>query len=179
MKFIETELMGAFVIQPVIHTDERGFFVETFNHKVFAGSGIDTGFVQDNYSFSRGKGVLRGLHFQYPPHAQTKLVAVMTGSVYDVIVDLRKDSPTFLKWTGIELKSDDMTMLYVPKGFAHGFCTLQENTRVLYKVDAHYAPQADGGLRWDDPDLGIPWPCTSPILSAKDSTLPLLGDIAL
>jgi len=179
MKFIETALPGAFVIQPVLHTDGRGFFVETFNQKVFAEGGIETAFVQDNYSFSREKGVLRGLHLQYPPHAQTKLVLVLTGSVYDVIVDLRKDSPTFLRWTGVELKSDDATMLYVPKGFAHGFCTLQQNTRVLYKVDSHYAPQADGGIRWNDPDLAITWPCSSPILSAKDSTLPLLGDIAL
>lgn len=179
MNFIETDLNGAYVIQPVIHRDDRGFFVETFNQEMFAAGGIESGFVQDNYSFSKQKGVLRGLHFQYPPHAQTKLVVVMTGSVWDVIVDLRKDSPTFLKWTGVELSSDDMTMLYVPKGFAHGFCTLQENTRVLYKVDAHYAPQADAGIRWNDPDLAIPWPCSSPILSAKDSTLPMLKDIAL
>ena len=179
MKVIETALMGAFVIQPVIYTDERGFFVETYNHEVFAHQGIEADFVQDNYSFSKEKGVLRGLHFQYPPHAQTKLVLVMTGSVYDVIVDLRKDSPTFLSWTGVELNSDDSTMLYVPKGFAHGFCTLQENTRVLYKVDSHYAPRADGGIRWDDPDLAIPWPCSSPILSVKDGKLPLLKDIAL
>ena len=179
MNFIETDLNGAYVIQPVIHRDDRGFFVETFNQEMFVAGGIEAGFVQDNYSFSKQKGVLRGLHFQYPPHAQTKLVVVMTGSVWDVIVDLRKDSPTFLKWTGVELSSDDMTMLYVPKGFAHGFCTLQENTRVLYKVDAHYAPQADAGIRWNDPDLAIPWPCSSPILSAKDSTLPMLKDIAL
>ena len=179
MNFTETELAGAYVIQPVIHRDDRGFFVETFNQEMFGRNGIETGFVQDNYSFSKDKGVLRGLHFQYPPHAQTKLVMVMTGSVWDVIVDLRKDSPTFLKWTGVELSSDDLRMLYVPKGFAHGFCTLQENTRVLYKVDAHYAPQADAGIRWDDPDLAIPWPCSSPILSAKDSRLPLLKDITL
>ncbi|HOO38408.1 MAG TPA: dTDP-4-dehydrorhamnose 3,5-epimerase [Deltaproteobacteria bacterium] len=179
MNFIETDLKGAYVIQPVIHRDDRGFFVETFNQEMFGRNGIQAGFVQDNYSFSKQKGVLRGLHFQHAPHAQTKLVAVMTGSVWDVIIDLRKDSPTFLKWTGVELSSDDMTMLYVPKGFAHGFCTLQENTRVLYKVDAHYAPQADAGIRWDDPDLAIPWPCSSPILSAKDSTLPVLKDIAL
>ena len=179
MNFTETELAGAYVIQPVIHRDDRGFFVETFNQEMFGRNGIETGFVQDNYSFSKDKGVLRGLHFQYPPHAQTKLVMVMTGSVWDVIVDLRKDSPTFLKWTGVELSSDDLRMLYVPKGFAHGFCTLQENTRVLYKVDAHYAPQADAGIRWNDPDLAIPWPCSSPILSAKDSRLPLLKDITL
>jgi len=178
MKFIETALMGAFVIQPVIHSDERGHFVETFSRKMFADNGIEVNFVQDNYSFSKEKGVLRGLHFQTQPHAQTKLVVVMTGAVYDVIVDLREDSPTFRRWTWVELSSTEMNMLYVPKGFAHGFCTLQKDTRVLYKVDSHYAPQADGGVRWDDPDLAIPWPVDSPILSDKDSRLPLLRDTA-
>ena len=178
MKFIETALPGAFVIEPVVHRDDRGFFVETFNHNVFADKGIEVNFVQDNYSFSREKGVLRGLHFQYPPHAQTKLVMVIRGSVYDVIVDLRKDSPTFLKWTWVELSSTDLNMLYVPKGFAHGFYTLQEGTHVLYKVDSLYAPDADGGIRWDDPDLAIRWPGSSPILSDKDERLPLFKDIA-
>lgn len=179
MKFIETTLPGAFVVEPVVYRDDRGFFVETFNHKVFADRGIDVTFVQDNYSFSREKGVLRGLHFQYSPQAQTKLVLVIRGSVYDVIVDLRKDSPTFLKWTWVELSSTDLNMLYVPKGFAHGFYTLQENTHVLYKVDSLYAPRFDGGIRWDDPDLAIRWPGSSPILSDKDEHLALLKDIAL
>jgi dTDP-4-dehydrorhamnose 3,5-epimerase len=179
MRFIETALPGAFVVEPVVHRDPRGFFVETFNHQVFADSGIDVNFVQDNYSFSKEKGVLRGLHFQYPPHFQTKLVLVIRGSVYDVIVDLRKDSPTFLKWTWVELSSTELNMLFVPKGFAHGFYTLQDNTHVLYKVDSPYAPGADGGIRWDDPDLAIHWPGSSPILSDKDKRLPLLKDIAL
>lgn len=179
MKFIETALPGAYVVEPVVHRDARGFFVETFNHRVFASNGIDTGFVQDNYSFSKDRGVLRGLHFQYPPHAQAKLVMVIHGAVYDVIVDLRKESPAYLKWTGVELNSEGLNMLYVPKGFAHGFYTLRGNTHVIYKVDSLYAPGADGGIRWNDPDLAIEWPGVSPILSDKDRRLPLLKDIAL
>jgi dTDP-4-dehydrorhamnose 3,5-epimerase len=161
------------------HRDERGFFVETYNKKMFADNGIETNFVQDNYSFSEKKGVLRGLHFQYSPHAQTKLVLVITGAVYDVIVDLRAGSPTFRKWTSVELNSFDLNMLYVPRGFAHGFCTLKDNTQVLYKVDSLYAPDADSGIRWDDPELAIPWPVASPKLSEKDRKLPCLKDISL
>lgn len=179
MKFFETELPGAFVVAPAVHRDPRGFFVETFNEKAFKDNGITADFVQDNYSFSRNKGVLRGLHFQYPPHAQAKLVLVIRGSVHDVIVDLRKDSPTFLRWTSVELKSSELNMLYVPRGFAHGFCTLEEDTHVLYKVDALYAPDADGGIRWDDPDLKVTWPVETPLLSQKDGGLPYLRDITL
>jgi len=179
MKFIETELPGAFVVKPSVHKDPRGFFVETFNEKAFLDNGIMADFVQDNYSFSTQKGVLRGLHFQYPPHAQAKLVLVIRGSVYDVIVDLRQDSPTFRRWTCVELKSSELNMLYVPRGFAHGFCTLEDNTHVIYKVDSLYAPSADGGIRWDDPDLSISWPSTSPLLSQKDSQLPYLKEITL
>lgn len=178
MEFIETALSGAFVLKPVIHRDARGFFVETFSNKMFADNGIEVQFVQDNYSFSRQRGVLRGLHFQYPPHAQAKLVMAISGAIYDVIVDLRKDSPTVHQWISVELDSSDLRMLYVPRGFAHGFCTLQDNTRVLYKVDSLYAPQADGGIRWDDADLAIEWPVASPILSEKDGQLPYLKDLA-
>lgn len=178
MEFIETALPGAFVLKPVIHRDARGFFVETFSNKMFADNGIEVQFVQDNYSFSRQRGVLRGLHFQYSPHAQAKLVMAISGAIYDVIVDLRKDSPTVHQWISVELDSSDLRMLYVPRGFAHGFCTLQDNTRVLYKVDSLYAPQADGGIRWDDADLAIEWPVASPILSEKDGQLPYLKDLA-
>ncbi|HHO75181.1 MAG TPA: dTDP-4-dehydrorhamnose 3,5-epimerase [Deltaproteobacteria bacterium] len=179
MKFVEMELPGAFVVEPAVHKDTRGFFVETFNEKEFRDNGIMADFVQDNYSFSRHQGVLRGLHFQYPPYAQAKLVLVISGSVYDVIVDLRKDSPTFRRWISVELRSSELNMIYVPRGFAHGFCTLEDNTHVLYKVDSLYAPSADGGIRWDDPDLSISWPATSPLLSEKDSRLPYLKDITL
>ncbi len=177
MKFIETELPGAFLIEPDVYHDNRGFFLETYSSRVFENSGITAAFVQDNYSFSKEKGVLRGLHFQSPPHAQTKLVMVLCGAVFDVIVDLRRESPAYRKWIAVELSSSPFRMIYVPKGFAHGFCTLEDDTRVLYKVDAPYNPAADGGVRWNDPDLGITWPVREPVLSKKDSLLPFLRDI--
>lgn len=179
MKVTETELAGAFLIEPDIHADDRGFFVELYSRKAFRGHGIEADFVQDNYSFSRKKGVLRGLHFQYPPHSQAKLVWVVSGAVFDVIVDLRKGSPTYRRWISVELSASPLRMLYVPRGFAHGFCTLTDNAHVLYKVDAPYAPEADGGIRWDDPDLAVPWPVAEPILSAKDGRLPYLREIPL
>ncbi|MFY9396995.1 MAG: dTDP-4-dehydrorhamnose 3,5-epimerase [Desulfomonilia bacterium] len=177
MRRIETELEGALLLEPDVFTDERGFFLESYNQRVFRDLGITTEFIQDNYSFSRSKGCLRGLHFQSVPHAQTKLVWVVSGAVYDVIVDLRPGSPTRGRWISVELDSRIPRMLYVPRGFAHGFCTLTDGTMVLYKVDAHYAPDADGGIRWDDPDLNIPWPIKDPILSAKDRRLPYLREL--
>jgi dTDP-4-dehydrorhamnose 3,5-epimerase len=178
MKFIETGFEGAYIIEPTVFRDNRGFFMETYNRKVFEDHGISPDFVQDNYSFSQPRGVIRGLHFQYPPHAQSKLVMVMSGSIFDVIVDLRKGSTSFGKWFSVELSGSPFRMIYVPRGFAHGFCTLEENAHVLYKVDALYNPAADGGIRWDDPELGIPWPASQPVLSGKDSELPLLGQIS-
>ncbi len=177
MKITETELSGAFLLEPDVYTDERGFFLESYSLESFDALGITARFVQDNYSFSRKRGVLRGLHFQYPPHSQAKLVWAVTGAVFDVIVDLRENSETRGRWISVELSSSPMRMLYVPRGFAHGFCTLTDDTRVLYKVDNAYAPEADGGIRWDDPDLGVTWPVTRPILSAKDGKLPLLKQI--
>ncbi|MRR14018.1 dTDP-4-dehydrorhamnose 3,5-epimerase [archaeon] len=179
MKFIEMDLPGAFVIEPDVFHDNRGFFLESYNRKSFEDNGITAGFVQDNYSFSRHRGVIRGLHFQYPPHSQAKLVMVMSGKIFDVIVDLRKDSPAFRKWFGLELGSSPFRMIYVPRGFAHGFCTLEDDTHVIYKVDALYNPDSDGGIRWDDPGLDIPWPAEDPILSKKDSMLPFLSEISL
>ena len=178
MRITETELAGAFLIEPDVYTDERGFFLESYNLESFDGLGITARFVQDNYSFSRKKGVIRGLHFQYPPHSQAKLVWVVTGAVFDVIVDLRESSATRGRWISVELGSSPLKILYVPRGFAHGFCTLADDTRVLYKADNAYAPEADGGIRWDDPDLGVSWPVTRPILSAKDGKLPFLKQIS-
>ncbi len=171
MEFQETSLKGAYLIKPKVFRDERGFFLETYSEKVFAVQGIDAKFVQDNHSFSAKKGVLRGLHFQLPPNAQAKLVRVTRGKVYDVIVDLRKNSPTFGKWEGFELSSENFQMLFIPRGFAHAFLTLEDNTEFMYKVDSFYAPESDSGIIWNDPDLNIDWPIKEPILSEKDSKL--------
>ncbi|MDD3487152.1 MAG: dTDP-4-dehydrorhamnose 3,5-epimerase [Candidatus Moranbacteria bacterium] len=171
MEFKETSLEGAYLIVPQVFRDERGFFLETYSEKKFAEAGVDARFVQDNHSLSVQKGVLRGLHFQLPPNAQAKLVRVTHGKVLDVIVDLRKNSPTFGKWESFELSDKNAQMLFVPRGFAHAFLTLEENTEFMYKVDNFYAPESDSGLAWNDPDLGIDWPIKNPILSEKDQKL--------
>jgi dTDP-4-dehydrorhamnose 3,5-epimerase len=171
MEFIKTTLKGAYLVKPKVFRDERGFFLESWSEKVFAENGIDSKFVQDNYSMSLEKGVLRGLHFQLPPNDQAKLVRVTRGKVYDAIVDLRKDSPTFGKWEGFELSAEGFEMLFVPRGFAHAYCTLEDNTEFTYKVDNFYAPESDSGIIWNDPDLNISWPIENPILSEKDSKL--------
>ena len=177
MQFTETPLADAYVIDPRVFRDHRGFFVEPYNRRVFEAQGLNIDFVQDNHSLSVEKGVLRGLHFQRPPHAQTKLIRVITGAIYDVIVDMRTSSPTFGQSFGVELSGDNFRMLLVPKGFAHGFCTLSENCHIMYKVDDFYAPQADGGVLWNDPDLNVAWPVADPILSDKDAKLPLWRDL--
>jgi dTDP-4-dehydrorhamnose 3,5-epimerase len=177
MKFTETQLKDAFVIEPGIFKDQRGFFTETYNKRVFEDNGFKIDFVQDNQSFSKEKGVLRGLHFQKPPYAQTKLVRTLRGSVFDVIVDLRKTSVTFGKWIAVELSAENMKMLLVPKGFAHAFCTLEPESVVFYKVDDFYAPKSEGGIIWNDPDLDIKWPFKDILLSDKDRLLPLMSEI--
>ncbi|PIV84022.1 MAG: dTDP-4-dehydrorhamnose 3,5-epimerase [Candidatus Moranbacteria bacterium CG_4_10_14_3_um_filter_44_15] len=171
MEFIETSLKGACIIKPKVFRDERGFFLEFWNEKVFAENGIAAKFVQDNHSLSVKKGVLRGLHFQLPPNEQAKLVRVTRGKVYDVIVDLRKNSETFGKWEGFELSAENFQMLFIPRGFAHAYCMLEDNTEFIYKVDNFYAPESDSGIIWNDPDLAINWPTKDPILSEKDSKL--------
>jgi len=177
MKFIETDLKGALIIEPDVYIDNRGFFMETYNRRVFKDHGLDIEFVQDNHSLSEKKGVIRGLHFQYPPYDQAKLVRVVSGSVLDVIVDMRSSSPTRGKWYSVKLSSDNKKILFVPSGFAHGFCTLEDNSVVLYKVDKFYNPGADAGIRWDDSDVGIQWPVIVPIMSEKDRTLPTIKEI--
>jgi len=179
MEFQKTELEGAILIKPKFFKDERGFFVESYSKKVFQENGIDVEFVQDNHSMSVEKGVLRGLHFQKNPHAQSKLVRVTKGSAYDVIVDLRKNSPTYRKWQGFKLSADNGQMLFIPKGFAHAFCTLEENTEFMYKVDEFYSPESDSGIAWNDPELNVDWPIESPILSEKDQRLKPLKDLEL
>jgi dTDP-4-dehydrorhamnose 3,5-epimerase len=179
MEFQKTTLKDAILIKPKVFGDHRGFFMETYSEKLFKKNGIESDFVQDNHSMSAEKGVLRGLHFQENPHSQAKLVRVTKGKVYDVIVDLRKDSPTFKKWEGFELSAENKLTLFVPKGFAHAFCTLEENTEFMYKVDDFYAPECDSGIIWNDPELQIDWPIENPILSEKDKNLKTLKELTL
>lgn len=159
--------------------DGRGFFSETYNQNTFSAAGIPDVFVQDNHSYSADKGVIRGLHFQIPPRAQTKLVRVVRGSIFDVAVDLRQSSPTYGKWVSAELSAENWTCLYVPVGFAHGFCTLEPNTEVVYKVTDFYDPEHDKGLFWDDPQLGIEWPIDKDLitLSERDQKHPKLEQL--
>ena len=168
-----------FLLKPKRFGDARGWFMETYSEKAFAALGIGHGFVQDNHSFSAESGTLRGLHFQTPPHAQAKLVRCTRGAIFDVAVDIRKDSPTYQKWVSAELSAENGDQLFIPPGYAHGFLTLTPDTEVMYKVDAHYAPEADGGIIWNDPALGINWPLASaaPLLSDKDALLPRLADV--
>lgn len=178
MEFIKTKLKDAWLIKPKVFQDNRGFFMESYSKKVFLENGISNDFVQDNHSLSVSRGVLRGIHFQLSPHSQAKLVRVIKGKVYDVIVDLRKDSETFGQWEGFELSADNFLMLFVPKGFGHSFCTLEENTEFVYKTDDFYAPECDSGIRWNDPILNIQWPIQESeiILSDKDKNLQLFKD---
>ncbi len=167
------------LIEPRIHRDARGFFMETYNARAYREAGIAADFVQDNHSLSVAVGTVRGLHFQAPPHAQGKLVRVVRGRIFDVAVDIRHGSPTFGRWTGAELSADNGHQLWVPVGFAHGFCTLEPETEVVYKVTDYYAPEADFGLAWDDPELAIPWPLpgTGATLSPRDAKHPRLRDL--
>ncbi|MDR6552215.1 dTDP-4-dehydrorhamnose 3,5-epimerase [Paenibacillus qinlingensis] len=176
MKITSTTLAGLVIVEPEVHSDHRGFFMESYHARKLAEQGISIDFVQDNHSLSEEIGVLRGLHYQLNPHAQTKLVRVISGSIYDVAVDIRPSSPTFGQWVGVTLSASNKRQLLVPQGFAHGFCTLEPKTQVLYKVDAYYSPQHDRGILWSDPAIGIEWPTSEPILSAKDEKHPLLKD---
>ncbi|MEC0258403.1 dTDP-4-dehydrorhamnose 3,5-epimerase [Paenibacillus lautus] len=176
MRVEPLKLEGVNIVEPVVHGDHRGFFMESYNERVFRDRGIHNNFIQDNHSLSVEPGVLRGLHYQLNPKAQTKLIRVLTGAIYDVILDIRKSSPTFGQWVGVILSEHNKRQLLVPKGFAHGFCTLVPNTQVLYKVDEYYSPEHDRGILWSDPALGIDWPASNPILSDKDQQHPLLKD---
>ena len=161
------------------HRDERGFFSETYSRRSLADIGIDSDFVQDNHSFSEPRGVIRGLHFQIPPFAQDKLIRVVRGAIFDVAVDLRHGSPSYGQHVAQIIRADDWTQLFVPAGFAHGFCTIEPETEVLYKVNAYFAPRHDRGLRWDDPALAITWPVEAheAILSEKDRHHPALASL--
>lgn len=172
------ELDGLLEISPSKFGDDRGFFSETYNAKSFAEAGIDLNFVQDNHSYSAAKGVVRGLHYQLPPFAQDKLVRVIRGAILDVAVDIRKSSPTFGKWVALEVSAEKWNQILVPKGFAHGFMTLVDNTEVIYKVTNYYSPEHDRSIRFDDPAIGIEWPLPSAgvQLSEKDQKAPLFAD---
>lgn len=167
MEIIKTRLKNLVILKPKVFADERGYFFESYNQKLFQGAGLNLNFVQDNQSLSQ-QGVLRGLHFQNQPHAQGKLVRVITGAVYDVAVDIRKDSPTYGEWFGVELTEDNKWMMYVPEGFAHGFLTLKNNTIFSYKCTNFYNKESEDCILWNDPDLNIEWKVKDPILSAKD-----------
>lgn len=169
------EIPDLIIIEPIVFEDERGFFMETYSFKDFEKAGITDKFVQDNHSKSK-KGVLRGLHFQIEPFAQSKLVRCIRGEIFDVAVDIRPDSKTFKKWHGIVLSEENKKMLYIPKGFAHGFVVLSDIAEVEYKVDNFYSREHDRGIIWNDPEIGIKWPIENPILSEKDSKLPTLAE---
>ncbi|EMG53551.1 dTDP-4-dehydrorhamnose 3,5-epimerase [Ochrobactrum sp. CDB2] len=178
MQLRPSSLDGVVEINTRKFGDDRGFFSETYNAKSFAEASIDLTFVQDNHSYSAVKGIVRGLHYQLPPFAQDKLVRVIRGAILDVAVDIRKSSPTFGKWVGLEVSAERWNQVLVPKGFAHGFMTLVDNTEVIYKVTDYYSPEYDRSIRFDDPAIGIDWPLpTSSVqLSDKDQKAPLLTD---
>ena len=160
------------------HGDARGWFSETWSRRTLAEAGVDADFVQDNQAFSARKGTLRGLHFQKAPHPQAKLVRVLRGAIYDVAVDIRKGSPTYGRWVAAELTAEGGEQLFVPRGFAHAYCTITDDCELAYKVDGLYAPKTEGGIIWSDPDLLIPWPLDGdPVLSEKDKLLPRLRDL--
>lgn len=174
-RFTKLVIPDVVLVEPAVFRDHRGFFMETYKRSEFKANGIPDQFVQDNYSHSV-RGVLRGLHYQKNPQAQAKVVMVLKGEIFDVAVDIRKDSPTFGKWVSAVLSAQNCHMIYVPGGFAHGFCVLSEEADVLYKATEEYAPELDRGIIWNDPDIGIRWPTAEPILSAKDAQLPPLKD---
>jgi len=180
VKIIETEIPDVLVIEPKVFGDERGFFCESFNEKVWHEvTGLDVHFVQDNHSRSI-KGVLRGLHYQLPPAAQGKLVRCVVGEVFDVAVDIRKSSPTFGKWVGYTLSAENKRQMWIPEGFAHGFLTLSETAEFLYKTTDYYNPECERGIRWDDSEICVSWPVDGEVhLSPKDVTAPLLCDATL
>jgi len=172
LTFTETKLPGAFVIEPEMHEDDRGFFARTFCRREFEARGLNPQVVQCNFSFNKRKGSLRGMHFQASPHSEAKLVRCTAGSIYDVIIDLRASSSAFRKHFGVELSARNRKMLYVPEEFAHGFQTLEDDTEVFYQMSQYYSPEHSRGVRWDDPAFGISWPPGERIIIERDRTYP-------
>ncbi|MDP9470979.1 MAG: dTDP-4-dehydrorhamnose 3,5-epimerase [Chloroflexota bacterium] len=175
MNVVATDLPGVVIVEPRVFRDDRGYFLETWNEATYAGAGLPTRFVQDNLSCSK-RGVIRALHYQHP-NPQGKLVSVLQGEVFDVAVDIRVGSPTYRRWVGVTLSAENQRRFYVPEGFAHGFAVTSESALFAYKCTEFYRPEAEGRVRWDDPDLGISWPVTAPVLAPKDATAPLLRDV--
>ena len=174
--FTQLEIPEVILIEPKAFGDQRGFFMETYKSTDFAEFGIDARFVQDNHSRSEANGVLRGLHYQKGPQAQAKLIRVISGSIFDVAVDIRRNSPTYGKWVSAVLSSANKKMLYIPVGFAHGFCTLEKGTEIIYKCTEVYSSEYDRGVIWSDKNINISWPINQPILSEKDKKLPSLEE---
>ena len=175
LKAKETNLKGVFVLEPQVFGDGRGWFMESWSQRKLEEAGIYVEFLQDNHSYSAAKGTLRGLHYQLNPMAQAKLLRCSRGSILDVAVDIRKGSPQYAKWTAVELSAENKKQLFIPRGFAHGFLTLTDDVEVQYKADNYYAPECDGNIRWNDPEIGIEWPFPPVILSDKDEKAPLLA----
>jgi len=180
MQIKATEIPGVLLLNPRYFNDARGYFVETYNVRAARNAGLMAEFVQDNQALSLKRGTVRALHFQVPPKAQAKLVRVLRGSIYDVAVDLRSGSSSYGRWVGATLTAQGGEQIFVPRGFAHGYCTLEDGTEVAYKVDDYYAPDCERGLAWDDPTLNVSWPVSSPdaVLSDKDRKLPAFADFA-
>jgi len=176
MKVTETTLKDVYVIEPQVFGDKRGWFMESYSRKTLVPFGITNDFVQDNQSFSAHKGTLRGLHYQRNPMAQAKIVRCTRGAILDVAVDLRKGSPLYKKWVAVELSAENKKQLFVPRGFAHGFVTLTDDVEVQYKADNYYAPEYDGNIAYNDPDIGVDWGASEFILSEKDKNAPLLKE---
>lgn len=176
VKFTETRLPGVLIIEPQVFNDARGFFLEAFHYEKYAEGGIDRSFVQDNHSHSQRR-TLRGLHYQLE-HAQGKLIYAVTGEIFDVAVDIRKGSPSFGQWVGVHLSAENKRQIYVPEGFAHGFCVLSDTADIYYKCTDIYSPKDEGGILWADPEIDIDWPVNNPILSEKDSKYPKLSEVA-
>lgn len=175
MQITKTPLEGLLILQPKRHGDARGWFCEVYSQPAMQAHGLDLNFVQDNHSMSGPMGTLRGLHYQRPPFAQDKLVRCTRGAIFDVAVDVRAGSPSYGKWYGLDLTAENGVQLFIPVGFLHGFVTRSEGAEVQYKVTAPYSPECDGGIAWDDPDIGIDWGITAPVLSAKDAVAPSMA----
>lgn len=176
MKFVPTALAGAYVVEMEPLTDERGFFARSWCKREFADHGLNGDLVQCNVSYNRARGTLRGMHYQAAPHEEVKLVRCTQGAIYDVLVDLRPDSPTYRSWIAVELTAANRRMLYVPAGLAHGFQTLQDDSEVFYQMSAYFDAPSARGVRWNDPAFGIEWPSREPVISAKDANYPDIAD---